>query len=104
LLPQPTAEPYWPRLIRQKSGAITGARPTGRVGTAKDDDGEQPTPARLRKSRRAPGRKHGRHLRIRSFGQCQRHIAGPPDASSAIQNVLPSQEVGLLIGVMIGPI
>ena len=45
-----------------------------------------------------PSRTLRMDLRIRSFGQCQRHIAGPPDASSAIQNVLPSQEVGLLIG------
>ena len=32
---------------------------------------------------------------MRSHSLC---LAGPPDASSAIQNVLPSQEVGLLIG------
>jgi hypothetical protein len=36
-------------LIRQKSGAITGARPTGRLGAARDDDGEQSTSARLRR-------------------------------------------------------
>jgi hypothetical protein len=36
-------------------------------------------------------------LRIRSVGACPRHITGPPDASKAIQNVSPSQEVGLLI-------
>ena len=50
-------------LIRQKWGAITGARPTGRVAPSSDDDGEQPTPARLHKSRHAPGRMHGRDLR-----------------------------------------
>ena len=32
-------------------------------------------------------------LRIRSFGQCQRHMAGPPDASSAIQDVSPAKRL-----------
>jgi hypothetical protein len=59
----PSTSALRPDLIRQKSGAITGARPTGRVAPASDDDGEQPTPARLRKSRHVLEPMHGRDLR-----------------------------------------
>jgi hypothetical protein len=65
-------------LIRQKSGAITGARPTGRLGATKDDDGEESMSARLSKSRRAPGRMHGRNLRIRRLG-----VRIPPGAPAS---------------------
>jgi hypothetical protein len=58
-------------LIRQKSGAILGARAAGRLGVGEDDYGEHATPATLRKSRHASGRMHDRDLRTRSFGQCQ---------------------------------
>lgn len=59
-------------LIRQKSAAITGARPTGWVAPASDDDGEQPTPARLRKSGM-----HSDGCMVETYAQMARHMQGP---------------------------
>jgi hypothetical protein len=76
-------------LIRQKSRAITGARPIGRLGATKDDDGEQSMSAGLRKSRHAPGRMHGRDLPIRRWAQTNAaslHAAGPGRTDRGVSN------------------
>jgi hypothetical protein len=94
----PSDGPTDQRIKTAEPGAIPGASSHSRLRTTTDAHGAQ-TPVPGVKAG-APDQS-GRLVETygSKIGECQRHIACPPAAYSAIQNVSSSQEAGLLIGL-----